>query len=193
MNKLFSYFFTRDSRYSLNSCLQIVSINVILIFIESICLRLSSQNMVIALGLNYCLAMAIILNRLRGDNSMYSSISHSHKTSEFYWDPHEFLKLSGNFCLIIMTSLVVEKYIPLPSMWIASLLCIVSILIIIRWNSREFLKRSYGIFRGFLSFQTDKGVSFEEILVADVWTSFAKPISQFISSNHILLKFIVFS
>lgn len=193
MAKLFSNYFSRNHIYLLNPCLQIVLMDAILIFMESFCLHLSSQNMIVALGLNYCLAMAIILSRLKRANSLYSAISFSHKVNEPYFDSYEFTKLSGNFCLLIMTSLVVEKYMPLASIWTTSVMCIVSILIIIRWNSREFLKRSVGIIRGFISLQTGNGVSFDEILVADVWTSFAKPISQLIGSNHMPLKLIFFS
>jgi len=92
-----------------------------------------------------------------------------------------------------MASLITEKYIPLSSIWAAPIVYAISILIALRWNSREFLKRSLEIMHGFISFQSTKGVSFEEILMADVWTSFAKPLSQLISSNHIILKFIIFA
>ena len=148
--------------------------------------------MITALCLNYCLAMGIILSRLK-NNYIYSTVSFTYKTNESDWNSFEFLKLAGNFCLIIMISLIVEKYVPLGSKWASLIMCATSILIIIRWNSREFLKRSLEILRGFIGIQSNNGVSFDEVLVADVWTSFSKPTSQLISSNHMILKVIILS
>lgn len=175
---------------SLHNCIQIVSLNIILIISEIFLLRLSTQTMILALFLNYCFALAIILNQI-GDRN--SAISQPHKTNEINISHHDFLKLAGNFCLMIMTSLITENYFSLSSIWAAPILYGISLLIALRWNSREFLKRSLDIIRDFLSFQSSKRASFEEILVADAWTSFAKPLSQLIGSNHLTLKSIIFA
>lgn len=181
------------NRYSFHKCIQITSLNIILIIAELFLFRLSAQTIILALFLNYCLALTIIVNQVRDINSSYNAISQPVKIYESDISHHEFLKLAGNFCLIIMAILITEKYFSLSSIWAAPIMYGISILIALRWNSREFLKRFFDIICGILSFKSTKRVSFEEILVADAWTSFARPLSQLVGANHLTLKFIVFA
>ena len=92
-----------------------------------------------------------------------------------------------------MALLTSEAYIPFSSSWATPVGSVVSILIALRWNSREFVSGFLQIIYGFISFKSVKRVSFEENMVADVWTSFAKPLSQSISSNHLGLRLIIFT
>lgn len=190
MTNVGSLFFADKLRMTLNPCFQIILMNFLLIYLEFFILKVSSRIIIVSLALNYCLALAIILNWHKSEKSSDSVISNIDKKNDCY--ASEFLKISGNLSLIIAVSLIAEQYIPFKTVWEIPLICILSVLIALRWNSSGFLNHFFELISRFFDLKLEKSVSFKEILAADIWTSFSKPLSQLISSNYLVIKLLIY-
>lgn len=168
------YAFVLSHNSSSSICAYIFFVNVIAIYVESFAIP-TIQNTIILLGFNLMLSLSLILIRNTYQNPLYTSITNNNKGNEFEKLQVEFLKLTGNFCLITIISLISSKYAPLQSNLysgiISSILCV---LIMLRWNSKSFLKKSAGIFFSLFIFTLSEVDTFPEIVVADVWTSLSK-------------------
>lgn len=169
-----AYAFVLSHNSSSSICAYILFVNAIALYVESFAIT-TVQNTIILLGFNLMLSLSLVLIRSIYQNPLYTSIADNNKENEFEKLQVEFLKLAGNLCLITIISLISSKYDLLQSNLysgiISSVLCV---LIMLRWNSKSFLKKSAGIFLRFFSFTLSEVDTFPEIVVADVWTSLSK-------------------
>lgn len=168
------YAFVSSQNTASNICALLISFSSTALFAENY-LFSALKNTIFLLGFNLTLALVIILTCNSHQSPLYNSIVNDDKGEDYKTWRIEFLKLSGNFCLISVASLISAQYFTLKSniynVLFSSILCI---LIMLRWNSKLFLKKSATIFYSFFSFNFLEADTFIEIVAADVWTSLAK-------------------
>lgn len=173
-------------------CLLLLLTNVTLLFAENYLVP-SFRNSILFLCFNFALSMAIIMYHHNIIALRYSTLSTDYKTNEFKSCSSEFFKLSGIFLLIILASSISTKYIPLKLMWISdSISYLVCVLIIMRWNSNDFMKKFITIICKMFSFRHSEDVDFIEILVADVATSFSRPLMMLAKTELVTIRTIIF-
>lgn len=166
--------------------------NVTLLFAETYLVP-SFRNLLFLLCFNFALSMTIIMYHHNLIVLRYSTLSTDYKTNEFKTCSSEFFKLSGILLLTILVSSISTKCIPLKLMWISDcisyLLCV---LIMLRWNSKDFMKKFITIIYKMFRFKYSEDVDFIEILVADVLTSFSRPLMMLVKTERITIRTIIF-
>ena len=151
-----------------------------------------SDTILMILALNFTLSLALILGYHNHNISLCSSIISNQKENEYYKYSKEFLKLAGNFCLVNLILLVSIKYLPSHFQHFLNLSsCIMCVAIALRWNSTEF-NRMAGSFVFNLFRTSPNDTKFNETLIADVWTSFAKSSTYIIIPSYPLIRTVVF-
>lgn len=180
-------------KYNSSACVwYLIFINLLLLLIETLYVDFL-QNIFIVLAFNFSFSIALILRFFSYQDTLYHSLSSGHKLSRYKQFSEEFFKLSGNFCLLALISSISSKFIPNALLQYCILFqFLISLIIMLRWNSKDFLNETKLNLYFLLNFSISKSVEFTEILIADVWTSFAKPSSQLISPNYRYTRTILF-
>lgn len=170
-----------------------------LIFIHS--LLLTAESFIIdsktttftLLAFNFSLTLVLILQFHGAQDTLYNSITTIHKSNEYKSYAAEFFKFAGNFCLVSIMSSICIKYIPLQlQRYIGAFSCFICLIIMLRWNSREFLLNTRFSLYKLMNPSFLKTIEFNEVLIADVWTSFAKPSIQLIGPSYYFIQSLMF-
>jgi hypothetical protein len=194
MLKLFekSFNITRSASFI---CLLLLITNILLLVSENNLISSSShRNLFLLLCFNFALSITIIIYHHSLAASRYSTLYTNHKNANgFETFTLEFFKLSVIFLLANLASSINIKWIPLKMLWISDYASyIICGLIVLRWNSRDFIKKFISIIYKMLCSKHSDDVDFVEILVADVCTSFSRPLMMQVKPEYIMIRAIIF-
>jgi hypothetical protein len=137
----------------------------------------------------FSIGLSLILTHYRLERHRYSSIFDNLKTNEFDMIAKEFLKISVIIAIIIFISIVAFFYFPdIPDLWACLADFSIFLIVFLNWNTKDFIILTVSTFIGFFknpfSCREKQKTNLASIIAADVWTSFAKPISRLFSNSH---------
>ena len=154
-----------------------------------------SVSLIFYLLFNFVFSMAIIMHHQHLLSLRYSTLSTNHKTNEIQFKTltFEFFKLSGILLLALLSTSLSTKCVPPKMVWISDYAsCFVSALIVLRWSSIEFIKKFLKIVYKMFVFSYSDDFNPNENLVADVWTSFSRPIMMLVKSEYVNIRIAIF-
>lgn len=156
-------------------CVYIIIFNVFALYIENYIYKLIHSNILSILLFNLMVSLSLILICNAYKSPSYTTLHETDKADEIIKLQVEFLKLAGNLCLMIMISFISLKYGTLNSSIYSGIISsVLFVLIMLRWNSKIFLKKSALLFLNLFDFKFTEAVPFSGIIVADVCTSLSK-------------------
>lgn len=123
----------------------------------------------------------------------YSMLTSEYKNNEFKKLSYDFFKQSGIISLTILSSSIGAECFPPQYVWVSQIMSyLLCALITIRWNSYEFLKKVKKLIYKLFCLTNSEELDFVEILVADVWTSFSRPLMMIVRPEYTLIRALIF-